>query len=175
MVASPALDLDSPFPLDPKTIETFRGQGFVYLKQVLRAEMLRHYRRETERLTVALNTQTPPLAERSTYDKAFLQVMNLWRESDLVRAFVFGKTLARIAAGLLEVDGVRLYHDQSRYKEPSNSITPARADQHHCPLASDRTVTAWIPLQPVPRDMGRSRSTRGAIARRSAATCRSRM
>jgi ectoine hydroxylase-related dioxygenase (phytanoyl-CoA dioxygenase family) len=52
------------------------------------------------------------------------------------------------------VDGVRLYHDQSLYKEPAGGITPAHADQYYWPLASDRTITAWVPLQAVPQDMG---------------------
>jgi ectoine hydroxylase-related dioxygenase (phytanoyl-CoA dioxygenase family) len=62
--------------------------------------------------------------------------------------------LARIAAELLGVNGVRLYHDQSLYKESGGGHTPAHADQYYWPLASDRTVTAWIPLQAVPREMG---------------------
>lgn len=147
-------DLDRPYPLDHATIAAFREQGFVHLKQVLPPDVLAHYGREITRLTIALNTQTLPLADRTTYDRAFLQVMNLWQESTVVRDFVFGKTLARIAADLMEVDGVRLYHDQSLYKEPGGGITPAHADQYYWPMASDRTVTAWIPLQPVPREMG---------------------
>jgi ectoine hydroxylase-related dioxygenase (phytanoyl-CoA dioxygenase family) len=67
---------------------------------------------------------------------------------------VFGKRLARIAAELLEVSGVRLYHDQSLFKEPGGGFTPAHADQFYWPLASDRCVTAWVPLQPVPAEMG---------------------
>jgi ectoine hydroxylase-related dioxygenase (phytanoyl-CoA dioxygenase family) len=121
---------------------------------VLSADTLAHYGREITRLTIALNTQNTPLAERSTYDKAFLQVMNLWERSPLVGRFVMGQRLARIAAALLEVLGVRLYHDQSLYKEPGGGITPAHADQYYWPLASDRTITAWIPLQPVPEAMG---------------------
>ena len=67
---------------------------------------------------------------------------------------MFGKRLAGIAAALLEVDGVRLYHDQSLYKEPGGGFTPAHADQYYWPLASDRCITAWVPLQAVPQDMG---------------------
>jgi ectoine hydroxylase-related dioxygenase (phytanoyl-CoA dioxygenase family) len=59
-----------------------------------------------------------------------------------------------MAAELLEVEGVRLYHDQSLYKEPGGGITPAHADQYYWPLGSDRTITAWIPLQAVPNEMG---------------------
>ena len=95
-----------------------------------------------------------PLDQRSTYDRAFLQVMNLWEQSPLVGRFVMGRRLARIAAELLQVRGVRLYHDQSLYKEPGGGITPAHADQYYWPLATDRTITAWIPLQAVPTEMG---------------------
>jgi ectoine hydroxylase-related dioxygenase (phytanoyl-CoA dioxygenase family) len=147
-------DLDSPYPLTPEQIARFRRDGFVKLKDVLSAATLARYGREITRLTIDLNTEQRPLHERSTYDKAFLQVMNLWEQSPLVGRFVMGQRLARLAAELLEVDGVRLYHDQSLYKEPGGGITPAHADQYYWPLASDRTITAWIPLQAVPEDMG---------------------
>ena len=148
------LDIDSPYPISDAQIERFRRDGFIRLKDVFDAETLRAYGQELTWLTIALNTQTKPLEERSTYDRAFLQVMNLWRQGGPAREFVFGKRLAGIAAALLEVEGVRLYHDQSLYKEPGGGITPAHADQYYWPLATDRCVTAWVPLQAVPQDMG---------------------
>ncbi|PTS87871.1 MULTISPECIES: phytanoyl-CoA dioxygenase family protein [unclassified Caulobacter] len=147
-------DLDTPLPVSSDVIERYRTEGFVRLSGVLDAATLAHYGEEITRLTLALNTQDKPLEDRSTYDRAFLQVMNLWRTSEVVRQFVFGKRIAGIAAALMGVEGVRLYHDQSLYKEPSGGFTPAHADQYYWPMASDRTVTVWIPLQPVPRDMG---------------------
>jgi ectoine hydroxylase-related dioxygenase (phytanoyl-CoA dioxygenase family) len=147
-------DLDSPYALEPAQIETFRQHGCIKLKQVLSPATLAHFGREITRLTIELNTQHLPLEQRSTYDRAFLQVMNLWEQSPLVGRFVMGRRLARIAAELLQVRGVRLYHDQSLYKEPGGGITPAHADQYYWPLATDRTVTAWIPLQAVPAEMG---------------------
>jgi ectoine hydroxylase-related dioxygenase (phytanoyl-CoA dioxygenase family) len=149
-----AIDIDSPYPLTPAQVVSFRENGFVRLRDVLSRETLELYGREITRLTVELNTQDRPMAERSTYDKAFLQVMNLWEKSPLVGRFVMGQRLGRIAAELLEVTGVRLYHDQSLYKEPGGGITPAHADQYYWPLSSDRAITAWIPLQPVPPEMG---------------------
>lgn len=148
------IDLDSPYTLPSGAIEAYRKNGFVKLSRVLSAETLEQFGAEISRLTLELNRQHLPLEERSTYDKAFLQVMNLWRSSEIVKQFVFGRTLAGIAADLMEVDGVRLYHDQSLYKEPSGGITPAHADQYYWPLATDRTITAWIPLQAVPDHMG---------------------
>jgi ectoine hydroxylase-related dioxygenase (phytanoyl-CoA dioxygenase family) len=148
------MDISSPYRLQPDQIAAFRRDGFVKLSQVFSPETLARHGQEITRLTVALNTQRQALADRSTYDRAFLQVMNLWRHSEQVQAFVMGPRLGRIAAQLLEVSGVRLYHDQSLYKEPGGGITPAHADQYYWPLASDRTVTAWIPLQAVPMAMG---------------------
>ena len=124
-------DLDQPFDLQPEQIALFRDQGFIQLRQVLSADTLAHYGREITRLTIELNRQTLPLEQRSTYDRAFLQVMNLWEASPLVGRFVMGRRLGHIAAQLLEVEGVRLYHDQSLYKEPSGGITPAHADQYY--------------------------------------------
>jgi len=147
-------DLDRPYPVDDEHIGAFRRNGFVRLKAVFAPEELQHYGEAITSLTMALNRQPLPLEDRSTYGKAFLQITNLWEHGGLVREFVFGKRLARIAASLLEVEGVRLYHDQSLYKEPGGGITPAHADQFYWPLASDRAVTAWVPLQAVPGDMG---------------------
>ena len=56
--------------------------------------------------------------------------------------------------GLLEVAGVRLYHDQALFKEAGGGHTPWHADQFYWPLATDRTVTAWVPLVDVPMEMG---------------------
>lgn len=147
-------DLDRLYPVTGDQIDAFRRDGFVRLKQVFTAQELAHYGAEITRLTMALNRQTLPLAERSTYRKAFLQITNLWERGGLAREFVFGKRLAGIAAALLEVEGVRLYHDQSLYKEARGGMTPAHADQFYWPLASDRSITAWVPLQAVPPEMG---------------------
>ncbi len=147
-------DLDTPYVLQPAQVAQFRRDGYIKLKSVLSPQTLAEYGRDITRLTVELNTQQRPLEERSTYDRAFLQVMNLWEQSPRVGRFVMGRRLGRLAAELLEVQGVRLYHDQSLYKEPGGGITPAHADQYYWPLASDRTITAWIPLQPVPTEMG---------------------
>jgi ectoine hydroxylase-related dioxygenase (phytanoyl-CoA dioxygenase family) len=148
------IDIDRSYGLTGEQIGAFRRDGFIRLKQVFTPDQLARFSDEITRLTIALNTQTVPLEERSTYDRAFLQVMNLWEQGGLVRDFVFGRRLARIAADLLEVDAVRLYHDQSLHKEPGGGITPAHADQYYWPFESDRAITAWVPLQPVSDEMG---------------------
>ena len=146
--------LDEPATISDTDRAAFERDGHVTLRGLMPPQELAAIGREITRLTLHLNTEQRSLEERDTYGRAFLQVMNLWEKSPLVGRFVMGQRLARVAAQLLGVKGVRLYHDQSLYKEPGGGITPAHADQYYWPLASDRTVTAWIPLQPVPPEMG---------------------
>jgi ectoine hydroxylase-related dioxygenase (phytanoyl-CoA dioxygenase family) len=47
-----------------------------------------------------------------------------------------------------------MYHDQALYKEGGGGITPWHADQYYWPISTDKTITAWIPLQAVPLEMG---------------------
>src|SRR6266536_1853458 len=88
-VGMAALDIDSPYLLTENDIASFRTNGFVRLKHVLSPEVLAHYGDEITRKVFELNTLNLPMSERTTYQKAFLQIMNLWRHSDVVRQFVF--------------------------------------------------------------------------------------
>jgi ectoine hydroxylase-related dioxygenase (phytanoyl-CoA dioxygenase family) len=144
------VDIDSPYALPPEAVRQFNAQGFIKLREVFSAQTLGYYGDEITRLTLALASQDVPLEQRNTYDRAFLQVTNLWESSSRVLEFVLGKRLGLIAALLLGTEGVRLYHDQSLYKEPGGGITPAHCDQSYWPLATDRVATAWIPLDAVP-------------------------
>jgi len=146
--------LDEPFLLSTEQINFFRQNGFVKLKNVLSPEAIAYLNATISDEVQRLNSQHLPLEQRDTYGKAFLQIMNIWTKSQSVKEIVFSKRLAKIAADLLGVSGVRLYHDQALYKEPHGGITPWHADQYYWPLANDATVTVWIPLQETPLEMG---------------------
>ncbi|GAB3793379.1 phytanoyl-CoA dioxygenase family protein [Spirosoma humi] len=147
-------ELDAPYVVEPEAIDFYRAKGYIKLKDVLSPAVLEYYGSIITDLVFKLNTLVKPMEERTTYERAFLQIMNLWREDDQAKEFVFSKRLARIATDLMGVKGVRLYHDQALYKEPSGGITPWHADQFYWPLASPNTITVWIPLQQIPMEMG---------------------
>ncbi len=149
-----AEQLDQPFRLTPEQVQFYNENGYIKLKHVLSPELLEHYRQAIHERVSELSRDALPLEQRTTYGKAFLQIMNLWTESPEVKEFVFGKRLARIAAELMGVSGVRIYHDQALYKEPGGGITPWHADQYYWPVNSEKTVTAWVPLQSTPLDLG---------------------
>lgn len=147
-------DLDAHHPLAPEQIAYYRSQGYIKLKQVLSPETLAFYGEEITREVFRLNNQVKPMSQRTVYERAFLQIMNIWTKSDLVKTFAFSRKLARIAAELMGVAGVRMYHDQALYKESGGGVTPWHADQYYWPLASPNTCTVWIPLQAVSQEMG---------------------
>ncbi len=147
-------ELDQPFALDKRQIDFYHEYGYVKLRNVLSPKLLEHYRKVISSRVEELSKERLPLEQRSTYGKAFLQIMNLWTQSAAIREFVFGKRLARIAAELMDATGVRIYHDQALYKEAGGGITPWHADQYYWPVSNDKMVTAWVPLQETPPEMG---------------------
>ncbi|HEY2674848.1 MAG TPA: phytanoyl-CoA dioxygenase family protein [Rugosimonospora sp.] len=149
-----AIDIDSAYELPAGAASRLAEQGYVRLPRVLSPATVAHYEPTITAQVIERNTMHLPMEQRDTYSRAFLQVTNLWRHNDLARELVFSPRLARIAATLLGVDGVRLYHDQALYKEPGGGITPWHADQYYWPFASDRTLTVWLPLQDTPVELG---------------------
>ncbi len=147
-------NLNKPYLLSDDQIAFYKKNAFIKLKDVLDQTTLDHFNKAISEQVDKMRTSDKPLAERDTYGKAFLQLMNLWTVNEEVMKLVFSKRLAQIASQLMEVDGVRLYHDQALFKEAGGGITPWHADQYYWPLSTDRTITAWIPLQAVPLTMG---------------------
>lgn len=146
--------LQEPYTLTDEQIHFYQTNKFIKLKQVLNPETVQYFSEIISAQVEKMNMVDTRLEERDTYGKAFLQIFNLWRENELAKELVFSKRLAKIAADLMQTEGVRLYHDQALYKESGGGITPWHADQYYWPLQTDKTVTAWIPLQETPLEMG---------------------
>jgi ectoine hydroxylase-related dioxygenase (phytanoyl-CoA dioxygenase family) len=146
--------LDQPYELSQEAVDFFQKNRYIKLKNVFDADTLARYGKAISQKVAELNAQEKPLDQRDTYGKAFLQIFNLWREDEICKEFVFSKRLGKIAADLMQTEGVRMYHDQALFKEGGGGITPWHADQYYWPLASDKTITAWIPLQEIPLEMG---------------------
>ena len=147
-------ELKSHYSLSKEQISFFQINKFIKLKNVFSKETINYYNEVISKTVDSLSKNKRPLNQRDTYGKAFLQLMNLWRENDQVKEFVFSKRLARIASNLMGINGVRMYHDQALFKEAGGGITPWHADQYYWPFESDKTITAWIPLQETPLEMG---------------------
>jgi ectoine hydroxylase-related dioxygenase (phytanoyl-CoA dioxygenase family) len=132
----------------------FRENGHVLIENVLDDEEIKHYRDVINKAALKFNTEKRKLEDRDTYGKAFLQIMNLWEVDEHVRTFSLARRFGKIAADLLGVANVRIYHDQALYKEPGGGFTPWHQDQYYWPLDTNNTVTMWMPLIDITEDMG---------------------
>ena len=146
--------LDANYSVTPAQVKYFSENGFIKIKNIFDASVIDYMNIVISKEVDRLNNQQIPLEERDTYGKAFLQIMNLWTHTEVVKDIVFSKKIAQIATGLMQTKGVRLYHDQALFKEPKGGHTPWHADQYYWPLDTENTVTAWIPLQATPLNYG---------------------
>ena len=150
--AQVAAELAEPYPLTTAQIESFRAESFVKLPAVLTPGALERLR---ARLRALLDTAVDPSI-------GFQSLEMMWLEDDLVRAAVLSPRIGAICAALLGTRQVRLYHDNALSKQPGAGRTPWHYDAHHFPLDSPDVLTAWIPLQPTPAEMGPLAFARGA-------------
>tara|TARA_B100001059_G_scaffold231246_1_gene266758 strand:- start:9491 stop:10303 length:813 start_codon:yes stop_codon:yes gene_type:complete len=147
-------NLNTPYCLSDENISFFKKNKYIKLKNVFEKDIILYFNKVVSEAVESINTIKVPIEKRDTYGKAFLQLFNLWKESEEVKSLIFSKRLSQIATELMEVSGVRLYHDQALFKEKGGGITPWHADQYYWPLETDKTITAWIPLQETPKNMG---------------------
>lgn len=135
-------------------IREFREKGHTLTRNVLSNAELDVYRPLIAEAALRYNPEKRKLEERDTYGKAFLQIMNLWREDERVRLYVLAKRFGKIAAELLGVENVRIYHDQALFKEPGGGPTPWHQDQYYWPIDTTNTVTMWMPMVDIDVEMG---------------------
>jgi ectoine hydroxylase-related dioxygenase (phytanoyl-CoA dioxygenase family) len=146
--------LESEYPLAPDRIAAFQRDGHVLLRGVCTPEEAAAYRPAIRDATYRYSHETRPLEERDTYGKAFIQTGGLFWRDEAIRRFVFARRFAQIAARLMGVEAVRLYHDQALFKEAGGGHTPWHQDQYYWPLDTDTTVTMWMPLVDLSEEMG---------------------
>jgi ectoine hydroxylase-related dioxygenase (phytanoyl-CoA dioxygenase family) len=147
----------------PEAVTEFAERGHAVVRGLASADEVEAHRSAVVQAATdhAWNRHIPP-ADRDTYSRAFLQATNLWQVDETVRRFVHAPRFARVAAELLGVDGVRLYHDQALVKEAHGGATPWHQDQGYWPLDTDRTITMWMPLVDLPPEVGSMTFARGS-------------
>ena len=144
-------DLSSEHPLKKSQIEEYHQNGHIYLPSVCTMEEVTAYRH------AIVETASSRFSERETdnvSNRAFLQTLNLRYHSQEVSQFVLARRFAKIAADLMGVDAVRIYHEQALFKEPYSGITAWHQDQYYWPLATDNAMGMWMPLVDTSIEMG---------------------
>lgn len=142
------------YEVHPEQRAAFGRDGHILLRGVASPAEAAAFRPVITRAALSRNNETRPLEQRDTYGKAFLQIINLWRDDPAVARFVLSARFAGVAAALIGAPRVRLYHDQALFKEPGGGHTPWHQDAVYWPIDGTRCVTMWMPLVDVTPDMG---------------------
>ncbi len=149
-----APDLSSAYPVSVNQVNEYQLNGHIFLKNLASSAEIIFYRKAILEAVHKMNTEKRKMEDRDTYGKAFLQIFNLWRQNEVLKKFVLAKRFAQVAAQLMGVDRVRLYHDQALFKEPGGWHTPWHQDQYYWPLDTNNTITMWMPLIDITKEMG---------------------
>jgi ectoine hydroxylase-related dioxygenase (phytanoyl-CoA dioxygenase family) len=146
--------LSQTYSLSSEQVAQYQRNGHILLRHIASPTEVEVYRPLIQEAALRYNTEKRALQDRDTYGKAFLQIINLWQRDEAVRRFVLAKRFAQVAATLMGVERVRIYHDQALFKEAGGGPTPWHQDEYYWPLDTDNTITMWMPLVNVSLDMG---------------------
>lgn len=146
--------LDEERSLTAQQISEYQEKGHTLVRNAASPQEIDAYEPLISEWVKKRNNHNKPLEERDTYGKAFIQIGNLWRYDEALAQFTLSKRFAKMAADLMGVDSVRIYHDQGLYKEPGGGYTPWHQDQIYWPLDTEKTITMWMPLVPVSVEVG---------------------
>lgn len=132
--------------------QSFERDGHAFVRGIASRNEIAQYRPVIE--AAVASVKHDPQGRIDDYSKLFTQVTNVWRVSEAAKQIVFSKRFAEVAARLLGVPSVRLYHDQALFKPAGSDRTPWHQDRYYWPLDTDRTITMWLPLVDVDVQMG---------------------
>ncbi len=147
-------DLATTYHITPAQAEQYRNDGHILLRGVVSSEEIKYFRALIVDYVDEVARTHGTRVQLEDASTLFTRVTNVWRKSEAIREFVFAKRFARMAAQLMGVRGVRLYHDQVLLKDPGRSRTPWHKDHFYCPLATPHIVKMSLAMSDVTREMG---------------------
>jgi ectoine hydroxylase-related dioxygenase (phytanoyl-CoA dioxygenase family) len=146
--------LDTYIGISTAQRDEFRENGHVLVRGLLSTNEVTVYRQQIIDAAKRQSREKRKLPERGIYGRAFGQMVNLWQIDEGVRQLVLSKRLGKVAADLLGVSNVRIYHDHTLLKEAGGRATYWHQDQYYWPLDSADTVTVAIALTDQSIEMG---------------------
>ena len=142
-------NIDNNYYLKSEKIKFFWKNGFVLLKNVLSKEEIEPYRQEIKKVSEERNKN-----KEKEFGGAFDQALNIRFDSKGVEKFCLSKRLGKIAADLMKVNAVRIFHEQAIFKHPGDTKSYWHQDQFFWPLNTNLHIGMWMALTYMTKDMG---------------------
>lgn len=132
-------------------VTRFERDGFVHVRSVFTEAEASAHARAVDQAVLQRTGCDPQTLEGA--QQPFVACLWLWEDCPEVRPLTFHPAVGALAARLVGAPTVRLWHDQSLYKQKGGVETAPHQDKAVIPL-SGKIVTAWIPLQDVTEENG---------------------
>jgi ectoine hydroxylase-related dioxygenase (phytanoyl-CoA dioxygenase family) len=134
--------------------------GVVCLRQVLSHDWI-------DRIAVGVEQTDAEGSDASLIlsmkDRGFLQDFFMWTWNEEFRAIVFDSPMQDLAREVLGSGPVAHWYDQLFVKEPGADVsTPWHHDLTFWPIAGEKIVSFWIPVDPVTTESSGLRYVRGS-------------
>ncbi len=146
--------LDTIHEISTAQRDEFREAGHLRVRGLLETWEMAAYRVLILDAVKRLSRDKTKGPDRGIYGRSFGHWVNLWQIDEGVRQLVLSRRLGKVAADLLGVSNVRIYHDHTLFKEAGGKATYWHQDQYYWPLDTADTITVAIPLTDMHIDMG---------------------
>jgi len=137
---------------DQATVEQFERDGAIVLRGLF-SDWIEPLAQGIE----TLMADPSPLERSYNPDDGsapFFQDLCNWRRIKPFEDFVYSSPAAAVAASLMRSSTGRFFHDHVLVKEPGTSIvTPWHQDQPYYCAQGQQSVSFWIPLDPVAKEI----------------------
>ncbi len=142
--------MNTDYELTDEQTAFYRQNGFIQLKDVITGDDLARLRAAVEEAVASESVpdHNAQGREKGSYQKLFIQKVNLWQRHPLVKEYVMSKRFGNLAARLSGF-ATRVWHDQALFKEPQTGAkTPWHQDSHYWPHREKGLQTSiWIALK----------------------------
>ena len=140
--------------LAPAQIENYQKEGWLIVDDFLAPDELRA-------LNTAVDTGVETMGgnkvsgehnesikddSQTYYNRVFLQRVNLWRVNDDIKNFFLNPTLGEMLCQLADINGIRVWHDQTLQKPAWGNPTSWHMDVPNWSFHSPNAISIWIAL-----------------------------
>lgn len=137
--------------ISEEQIESYRQNGFIAIRDFLDPDELKTWKRVTEDAVQQRLSKAKAPARRMSkkdeyYNKVFVQCLRLADTHEGMAELMYDPRLGEVAATLAGVDGIRIWHDQSLYKEPYGNPTAWHLDNPYWSFYSRDAISIWVAL-----------------------------
>ena len=143
--------MSSEYAISEDQIEFYQLNGYIQLFDVLTPAELEQIRSAFDEVNERGNDHRVRVGdENSTYEKIFIQKVNLWRDFESIKQYVLSLKIASIARRLSRRKRVRLWHDHALIKLPGDSrASDWHQDLPYWPMAETGALSCWMALDDV--------------------------